>query len=111
MARMDAQRVAGLQVVHDHLAVQLDPGLALALQSLHAEPRAAENSGPQPLLKADRELHADGGAHESVAVDHVALAGSDLDRQDLAGKLGGNTAQARPGHTRRLAHKDAGARA
>src|ERR1051326_8448691 len=56
--------VAGLQVVHDDLAVELDPGLALALEALHAKARASEDAGHEPLLEADRELHAEGRSEE-----------------------------------------------
>src|SRR6202521_1478631 len=72
--RMDAQRVAGLKVVHDDLPVQLHPRLSLALKPLHPESRAAEDSRAELLLEPDRELHARGGAHETMPVDHVALA-------------------------------------
>src|SRR5260370_17817171 len=74
MAGMHSQCVAGLQVVSHDLAVELDPGRALALQSLHAKTGAAEYARAQPLLEADRELDADRRAHESVAWNHVALA-------------------------------------
>src|SRR5882762_10245239 len=74
MPRVDAQRVAWLQVVNDHLAVQLHPRRSLTLQPLHAKAGASEDPGTQSLLEPDRELHADGGAHETVAVDHVTLA-------------------------------------
>src|SRR5216684_7886077 len=63
VARVHAQGVARLQVVGHHLAVQLDPGLALSLETLHAEARAAKNARAQPLLEADRKLDTDGGAH------------------------------------------------
>src|SRR4029077_6928378 len=41
VTRVDAQRVASLEVIGDDLAVQLDPGMSLALQSLHRETGAA----------------------------------------------------------------------
>src|SRR5713226_8810848 len=88
MARMHAQGVAGLQVVSHDLAVELDPGRPLALQSLHAKTGAAEYARTQPLLEADRELDANRRAHEAVAVNHVALAWRDLHRQDLPRQLG-----------------------
>src|SRR5713101_5896522 len=72
VARVHAQRVARLEVVDDDLAVELHPGLTLALQALHAEARTAKDAGAEPLLKADRELHAGGGADEPMSMDHVA---------------------------------------
>src|SRR5690349_23649216 len=57
VARMHAQGVAGLQVIGHDFTVELDPGLALTLQALHAKTGAAEHAGPESLLKADRELH------------------------------------------------------
>src|SRR5712691_2486741 len=88
VAGMHAQGVAGLQVVSHDLAVELAPGRALSLQSLHAKTGAAEYARAQPLLEADRELDANRRAHEAVAVNHVALAWRDLHGQDLPRKLG-----------------------
>ncbi len=90
---MDAKRVAWLEVVDDDLAVQLDPGRALAGEPLQAKAGAAEDAGAQALLEADGELHAGCGAHEAVAVDHVALVRRDLHGEDLAGELGGEGEQ------------------
>src|SRR6267154_6170304 len=53
MSRVDAQRVAWLQVVNHHLAVQLDPRGALTLQPLHAKTGTSEDPGTQSLLEPD----------------------------------------------------------
>jgi len=103
---MNAQRVARLQVVHDHLAVELNPGLALSLEPLQAKPGASENPRTQPLLEADRELDPDGGSHEAVAMNHVALARRDLQGQDLARQLGGKRKQAGATDRRVLGHEE-----
>src|SRR6266545_4985155 len=84
---MHAQGVARLEVVDHDLAVQLDPRQALAREPLHAKPGAAEHAGAQPLLKRDRELHADRRAHETVPVDQVAVPRRDLEGHDLPWQL------------------------
>src|ERR1700752_4984637 len=89
VAWMDAKRVPGLEVVGDNLPAQLAPGLPLTLQPLQPEAGAAEDAGAEALLKADRELHAWGGAHDPVPVTQVALARRDLHREDLSRQLGG----------------------
>src|SRR5437667_12208957 len=99
---MHTQRVAWLQVIDDNLAVQRDPALALTGQLLQAKARAAEDAGAETLLESDRKLHTDRGAQEAVPVDHVALPGCDLQRQDLARKLGRECKQAGPTHGRVL---------
>ena len=93
---MNAQRVARLQVVHDDLAVQLHPCVALPGQPLHAKSRAAEDARTQSLLKADRELDPDVGAHEAVPVNEVAVAGRDVQGDDLPRQLGGESEEPRP---------------
>src|SRR6202049_2802824 len=55
MAGVNAQRVAGLEVVGDDLTAELDPSLALPGQALHAKARPAEQPGAQSLLEAHRE--------------------------------------------------------
>ena len=107
---MHAQGVARLQVVDHHLAMQLDPRPALSLQALHTKAGASEDARTQSLLKADRKLDADGGAHEPVPVNHVALVGGDLERQDLPGQLGRKRKQARPTNCGVLGHEQRAAR-
>src|SRR6267378_4655573 len=85
---MHPEGIARLQVVDDNLAVQSNPGLTLPGQLLKPKARAAEDSRAQALLKTDRKLDSDLSAKESMAMDHVALAGRDLQRQDLARQLG-----------------------
>src|SRR5712692_10732213 len=53
VAGMHAQCVAGLQVVSHDLAAELDPGRALALQSLHAKTGAARIR-PRPASAGSR---------------------------------------------------------
>src|SRR6266851_2715967 len=109
VARVYAQGVARLQVVGHDLAVQLDPRLALPLEALHPESRAAENARAQPLLEADGKLDADGGAHETVPVNHEALARGDIHGQDLAWQLGRECEQPGPAHAGVLGHEEGAA--
>ena len=102
---MHAQRVAGLEVVHHDLAVQLHPRVALAGQPLHAKAGASEDACAESLLKTDRELHAGRRAHEAMAVNHVSVARRDLQREDLPGKLGREREQARPADRCVLGHE------
>src|ERR1700730_14856991 len=51
MPWMDAQRVAGLKVVHHDLAMKLHPCLPLSLEPLHPKPGAAEDAGAEALLE------------------------------------------------------------
>src|SRR5260370_23251870 len=84
------------EVVDDDLAVERDPRLPLALKPLHSKPGAAEDSGTQLLLEPYRELHSDRPAHEPVAVNHISLSRSNLDREGLSPHLGGERQQAAP---------------
>src|SRR5260370_6551853 len=84
VAGVHAQGVARLQVVGHHLAVQLDPRLALSLETLHPESRAPDNARAQPLLEADRKLDPDRGAHETAPLYHVALSWGDIPVQELS---------------------------
>ena len=75
MQRLQGQGQAWVElhgeVVGDDLTTELDPGLTLARQTLHAETGTAEQTGAESLLKADRELHAGGGAHEPMPMYQV----------------------------------------
>src|SRR5437773_10864262 len=86
---MHPQCVAGLQVVDDNLAVQGNPCLPLTGVLLQPTSGAGEDARSEALLEPDRELHAELGAEETVAMHHVSLAGRDLQRQDLPRQLGG----------------------
>ena len=90
--------------------MQLDPRPALSLQALHTKAGASEDARTQSLLKADRKLDADRGAHEPVPVNHVALVGGDLERQNLPRQLGCERQQARPTDCRVLGHEQRAAR-
>src|SRR3984893_9300913 len=72
MAGVDAQGVTRLEIVGDDLAAELNPRLALSCQTLHAEAGPAKQTGAQPLLETDRELHAGGCTHEPMAVHQVS---------------------------------------
>src|ERR1700674_2928112 len=87
MAGVNPQGVAGLEVIGDDLTAELNPSLALSGQTLHAEAGPAEHPRAESLLEAHRELHAGGGAHESVAMHQVTGRGRDFHGQDLAGQL------------------------
>src|SRR5204863_9151118 len=101
---------AGGEGVDRSLTVPLPEGAALAPEVLHPKAGAAEDAGAQALLETDSELDARQGALEAVAVDHVAGAGADLERQDLAGQLGGEGDQALASLGPVLGHEDGAAR-
>lgn len=117
MAGHHAERLAGLQVVGQHLAIQLDPGLGVARDLLQDEARAAEHARAQLALEPDADLYALSSAEKAGAVDEVALATRDADRQNRAGHLRGESNHARRvlrrvlGHEERAAADGAGERA
>src|SRR5207248_4977883 len=105
LARMHAQGVARLQVVDDDLTVEGNPRLPLPRQLLQPKSGAAEDARAEALLKADGELDADLGAEEAMAMDHVALTGGDLKRQDLARQLGRKGQESGSSHRRVFGHE------
>jgi hypothetical protein len=86
---MHAQRLTGLEVVHDHLAVELDPGVRAPGELLQDESLAAEDAGTEPLLEPHRQLDSRCAAEEAVPLGEEPRALPHLDRQDLSGELGG----------------------
>ena len=90
--------------------MKLHPRVPLTLQALHGEPGAAEDTGAQPLLESDRELHARRRAHEAVPVTHVALSGCDFQGQDLTRQLGGKRQQSRTTDCGVLRHEESATR-
>ena len=110
VARVHPERVAGLEVVRNHLSMKLDPGLALTDQALHPEAGAPEDAGAEFLLETDGQLDAFGRAQEAVALDHQLAAGLHLHRQDLAGHLRRERDGAAAGLRTELRHEDPAAR-
>ena len=95
---MDAQGFSRLQILRHQLTGELEPGRALPADMLQQEAVAAEDAGAERLLKADAELDLRRGAEEAMPVHHVLLTGTDLDRHDVAGKLGGERQFSRRSH-------------
>src|ERR1700722_11986418 len=57
MTRMYTQRLTRLQIAHDGLAAQLQPGSPIAINLLQQESVAAEDARAERLLKTDAELN------------------------------------------------------
>jgi hypothetical protein len=87
VAGMHAQRPALGKIKSDHVASQLDPGPALAADALQHEALAGEDARSEGLLEARGDPDAGGACQKAAPVHQVLPAGSDLDRQDAAGKL------------------------
>ena len=83
------RRFAGGEFVGDDFAAKLDPCLRGAAETLEDEAIAAEDARAEALLEADAEDGVRGAAEEAVPVDHVFLAGSDGDGEDVAGDFRG----------------------
>ena len=89
MARMDPDGLTGGQSILDQFARQRDPGGAAAGHLLEDEPVAAEEPGPEGLLKGDGQLDPVGPGQKAVLVDPVVPSGLEFHRLDLPGHLGG----------------------
>src|SRR6266481_2658076 len=89
VARMHAQGFAGLKVLYDQLTREFDPGSTLTGDVLQQETVSAEDARAQGLLKADAYLDLWIGAQKAVAMNHVIVAATDFDGQDVARNLGG----------------------
>ena len=89
VAGMDAEALAGGQIVGDDFAAELDPCLGGAAEALEDEAIAAEDARAEALLEADAEDGVRRAAEEAVPVDHVFLAGRDGDGEDVAGDFCG----------------------
>src|SRR5450755_3280044 len=106
---MHEQALAGGKIVGDDLAVELDPCLRRTADLLKHEAAAAKNSGAERTLKTHRELHTRRAAQKSMTMDHVPLARGNVDRHDLAGKLGGERDHAWRALCRVLGHEETAA--
>src|SRR5580658_2863783 len=109
VAGMDAQDFAGLEVLADQLAGELEPRGACAAQLLEEETVAAEDARAERLLKADGDGDLVSGAEKAVAVDEVFRALAELDGDDVAWDLRCERDDAGILDGAVLGHEDAGA--
>ena len=86
---MDAESFPGLKILDYQFAGELEPCGALSAEVLQEEAVATEDAGAERLLESDADLNLRRCAEKSVSVNHVLVAGANLDRHDVAGKLGG----------------------
>ena len=89
VAGMDAKSFSGREIFDDEFTGEFEPGGALSAEVLEDEAVAAEDAGAEGLLESDADLDVGRGAEEAVAVNHVFVAGADLDGDDVSRKLGG----------------------
>ena len=57
VAGMDLEHLAGFQIVHDNLAIQLHEDISGAGQPFQDEALAAEQTSAQPLTEMDVQIH------------------------------------------------------
>ena len=79
MARVDLNGLAGPKVVHHGFAPKLDKGGAWAGEALHDKPIAAEQTGAELALEANRQIHTFSRAEEAMLVDHVGVTGGHIE--------------------------------
>ena len=88
MTGVDAQALAGGELVGRDLSGELDPGRAVALEALEEEALPTEDGAAEGLLHGDGRRDVRRPAQPAVAMDYVLRSRCDLDGEDPPGKLG-----------------------
>ena len=107
VARMDAQRLARLELVLRELAAERDPRVARAAEPLQHEAEAAEQARPDlPGVEGGRELAAVGAGEEAAPLNGVGVPGAERHVDDRAGQARREHRHAGRGRGRVLRHEE-----